>query len=208
MTYPLALVKHQQALSYISKHARVTRPSQVNISDAKHYSNDLKLILHQEQIMPLCAAFGCNNRTGGTKNEPPDVSFHAFPHRNPELMKKWLHNLSRKGYQPSFAAKLCSRHFTDACYKVNLYEKYVGLSPGKKSRRILRDDAVNTEFVHRQSNAISQQSSDRSVRVRKRQVGTGILLFDIYNLIKSDIPTISRCLNITILIACFYDIVH
>ena len=43
-----------------------------------------------------CAALNCTTRKGA-----PGISFHRFPHRNPELTK-WVHNMKRSD------PKICS----------------------------------------------------------------------------------------------------
>ena len=60
-----------------------------------------------------CAALNCTTRKGS-----PGISFHRFPHRNPELLTKWVHNMKRsdisvktKQWVPNEHSLLCSKHF-------------------------------------------------------------------------------------------------
>ena len=39
-----------------------------------------------------CAALNCTTSKGA-----PGISFHRFPHRNPELLTKWVHNMGSVG---------------------------------------------------------------------------------------------------------------
>ncbi|XP_064601179.1 THAP domain-containing protein 1-like [Liolophura sinensis] len=108
--------------------------------------------------MPQCSASGCTNRTdGGIHNVPRDLSFHAFPLRNEELLKQWRHNLGRPDFTPTKASKLCSAHFLPSCFKEDVYGKYgITLTTADKNRkrpRVLTEDAVPTEFVRRSAAA-------------------------------------------------------
>ncbi|XP_057689689.1 zinc finger protein 91 [Corythoichthys intestinalis] len=98
--------------------------------------------------MPQCSAFGCRNRSDGKYNNPPDVSFHAFPLRKEALIKLWLKNVGRLEFTPSKSSKLCSAHFRPSCFQSDPYEKY-GLESSENHRpkkRMLKEDAVPTEF--------------------------------------------------------------
>ncbi|XP_060765746.1 THAP domain-containing protein 1-like [Neoarius graeffei] len=121
--------------------------------------------------MPQCVAFGCNNRTDGKHNDPPDVSFHSFPLKNTKRVRAWLRMIGRSDFKPSRASRLCSKHFLPSAYEEDLFAKYVGLQPGKKPRRILKDDTVPTEFCHRPSasETAASEFSARSVRLKKRR---------------------------------------
>ncbi|XP_070393530.1 peroxynitrite isomerase THAP4-like isoform X2 [Dermacentor albipictus] len=59
---------------------------------------------------------------------------YSFPHRDPELMWRWLYALGREDMQPKNHHRVCSQHFTPSCF-------YAGLD-----RPCLRPDAVPTEF--------------------------------------------------------------
>ncbi|XP_057705172.1 uncharacterized protein LOC130923456 [Corythoichthys intestinalis] len=123
--------------------------------------------------MPHCSAIGCTNRTDG-KHNPPDLSFHSFPTRDRGLLKKWLHNVGREMFTPTKASKLCSAHFLPDCFKVDVYEKY-GLESKerqRRKRRLLEDDAVPTEFVHRSTQQVTLASplSQMEKKERKRQI--------------------------------------
>ena len=58
-----------------------------------------------------CAALNCRS---GYDNETkdPSITFHAFPLKDEELLRKWLSRLARKDFSPTSYSKLCSLHFT------------------------------------------------------------------------------------------------
>ncbi|XP_052088988.1 THAP domain-containing protein 1-like [Mytilus californianus] len=61
--------------------------------------------------MVLCAASGCNNR----HKKDSLISFFRFP-SNPQTRKAWTHYCKRWDFLPSTGHRLCSAHFTNACY--------------------------------------------------------------------------------------------
>ncbi|XP_013790214.1 THAP domain-containing protein 1 A-like isoform X4 [Limulus polyphemus] len=79
--------------------------------------------------MPMCVAWNCNNRP-----RAGPVSFHCFPWRQPELLKKWIANIRRDKWYPTKASRLCSVHFE---------EKYFDRT-GQNVR--LRDNSLPTVF--------------------------------------------------------------
>ena len=89
-----------------------------------------------------CAALNC------TRKGAPGISFHRFPHRNPELLTKWVHNMKRsdisvktKQWVPNEHSLLCSKHFDESCFVVR---------PGKRGHR-LTDGAIPTKFTYGKS---------------------------------------------------------
>uniref|UniRef100_UPI00358FF09D THAP domain-containing protein 1-like n=1 Tax=Myxine glutinosa TaxID=7769 RepID=UPI00358FF09D len=54
-----------------------------------------------------CACYGCTNRT----NQKKDVRFHRFPLENPQLLSKWLTNISTDNFHPTENHRVCSEHF-------------------------------------------------------------------------------------------------
>lgn len=81
-----------------------------------------------------CAAYNCTESK--QKGSSSDVSFHRFPLRNPEQLKKWIHEMKRKDFVPNQHSRICSKHFELSCFVVR---------PGKQGRR-LYDHAVPTIF--------------------------------------------------------------
>ena len=59
---------------------------------------------------------------------------HEFPHKNPQLLQKWVKAIRREKWFPTQSSVLCSTHFSDDCFV-----------EGKKNRR-LKKDAVPSIF--------------------------------------------------------------
>ena len=58
-----------------------------------------------------CSTLNC--KSGYKSSETaPDVSFHRFP-KDPDLLQKWLRNISRKDFILTDNCRLCSLHFKD-----------------------------------------------------------------------------------------------
>ncbi|XP_051745722.1 uncharacterized protein zgc:163143 [Ctenopharyngodon idella] len=78
----------------------------------------------------ICCAYNCKNTAARNKS----VSFHKFPLKDPNLLKKWLKNLRWKDWKPAPNSKICSIHFEEKCLIVE----------GKRTR--LHSWAVPTIF--------------------------------------------------------------
>lgn len=57
--------------------------------------------------------------------------------------------MSREAFVPTKASRLCSEHFEDECFKVDMFEAVVGHPRGTRKRRVLKEGAVPTLFAHR-----------------------------------------------------------
>ena len=65
-------------------------------------------------MVNTCAALNCRN---GYKNETEEgTTLHKFPMQNPDLLKKWLDNLSRANFVPSKNSRVCSKHVEEGCF--------------------------------------------------------------------------------------------
>jgi len=92
-----------------------------------------------------CVAYNCRSRwtkTPGTVKISNVVSFHRFPLRNKELLKKWIIAVRRKSWKPTNASFLCSKHFTPDCFYYSP-SQFVQLNG---QRRKLRPDSVPSVF--------------------------------------------------------------
>uniref|UniRef100_A0A8C1YKA3 THAP domain-containing protein 1 n=1 Tax=Cyprinus carpio TaxID=7962 RepID=A0A8C1YKA3_CYPCA len=76
-----------------------------------------------------CCAYNCKNIS---RNK--SLSFHKFPLKDPNLLKKWLNNLRWKDWKPAPNSKICSIHFEKKCL----------IEDGKRTR--LHSWAVPTIF--------------------------------------------------------------
>ena len=83
--------------------------------------------------MPItCVAWDCTNRM----KKDSSISFHRFPHKNPQLLQKWIQAIRRENWQPTQYSYICSKHFDDSCFVVR---------PGKSGHR-LHEHAVPSIF--------------------------------------------------------------
>ncbi|XP_075721571.1 THAP domain-containing protein 1-like [Rhipicephalus microplus] len=80
--------------------------------------------------MPACWAVNCTSRPEKSSGK----TFHAFPRSQPHLYQQWVVNLKRDKWKPSPGSRLCSSHFTEACFDRS----------GSRTR--LKSDAIPTLF--------------------------------------------------------------
>ena len=69
-------------------------------------------------------------------------------------------------------SRLCPAHFTADAFEEALYARYVGRSPGKATRRRLKEDAFPTEFAFTatvDAGDVVQQENSRKRQVRERR---------------------------------------
>ena len=83
-------------------------------------------------MVVTCIAYGCTEWMGND----PSVSFHQFPHKNPERLRKWIQAIRRKDWVPTKNSYICSKHFTESSFVVR---------PGKQGRR-LYEHAIPSVF--------------------------------------------------------------
>ncbi len=84
-------------------------------------------------MVSSCVAFGCHNRVKAGSG----ISFHRFPHKNPELLQKWLNAIKRKDWLPKAHSYICSVHFQPSCF----------VDHQGQGRCRLKEDAVPTIFA-------------------------------------------------------------
>ncbi|XP_016341121.1 uncharacterized protein LOC107688084 isoform X2 [Sinocyclocheilus anshuiensis] len=92
-----------------------------------------------------CCAYNCKNTA---KNK--SLSFHKFPLKDPNLLKKWLKNLRWKDWKPAPNSKICSIHFEKKCL----------IEDGKRTR--LHSWAVPTIF------SFPKRYLERKVKINPR----------------------------------------
>ena len=114
-----------------------------------------------------CVAGGPNLVSCTNTQHIEVISFHRFPNeeKDPQRRRKWV-NFVRKHrpkFKPSAISSLCSAHFDDSCYNMNLATaKSLGM------RRVLHEDAVPTVDVAGIVPPIEERSTER----KQRQVST------------------------------------
>ncbi|CAH1955273.1 unnamed protein product [Acanthoscelides obtectus] len=110
-----------------------------------------------------CAVVGCNSDNQSKRNPCKNIKFHSFP-QDPNLSKKWLHLTKRKDKVNIKSARVCSKHFCESAYKINLKHTLLGYTP--KSYRALKDDAIPTENLPK---PLSSPGRSTSVAVEKQK---------------------------------------
>lgn len=120
-----------------------------------------------------CAIGGCNSDNQSKKNPlDKNIKFHRFPIKNSHLCKRWLHATKREDKINVKTAAVCSKHFLDSDYKVNLKHQLLNYSP--KCYRALKEDVVPSQNLYqsqtpRVSSAPSTSQLNRKSLSEKRQ---------------------------------------
>ena len=116
--------------------------------------------------MHECQAYGCLNKAGEGAGKGEKVfqipNATKFPAKR-DLAIKWLHNIGTGHTVDKFnfhRKVVCEGQFTEQCFKKDVEHVLLGLP----ERRLLKEDAVLTECVHRQQTqdsfvAVSEQRS-------------------------------------------------
>nr|CAH7714512.1 unnamed protein product [Callosobruchus chinensis] len=102
-----------------------------------------------------CAVVGCNSDNQSKRNPCKDIKFFHFP-KDPNLSKKWLLLSKRKDKVNIKYATVCSKHFCESDYKVNL--KHTLLSYTPKNYRGLKDDASPSQNLPQYSVSLPESS--------------------------------------------------
>ncbi|XP_018783680.1 PREDICTED: uncharacterized protein LOC108965600 isoform X2 [Bactrocera latifrons] len=94
----------------------------------------------------FCAVQNCGDKYGHAEN----ISFHKFPFKRQELMKKWL-DFAQRGpdWQPSKWSAICSRHFRDDDFNC------------APDRKILKKTAVPCLHNQKHVQTIEKQYTER-----------------------------------------------
>ena len=64
-------------------------------------------------MVTSCIAYGCTYRA----KKGSGISFHRFPIKRPDLLKKWIQAVRRKKWIPHENSYICSAHFPESCFK-------------------------------------------------------------------------------------------
>lgn len=112
-----------------------------------------------------CAVVGCDSDNQSKRNPCKDVKFFSFP-KDANLSKKWLHLTKREDKVNLKNAVICSKHFCESDYNVNL--KHIFLDYIPKNYRGLKDDAIPTQNLP-QSQCVSLLGSSTSGAGEKRK---------------------------------------
>ncbi|KAJ8932645.1 hypothetical protein NQ318_002942 [Aromia moschata] len=121
-----------------------------------------------------CAVVGCDSDNQSKRNPCKNVKFFSFP-KDDNLSKKWLHLTKREDKVNLKNAVICSKHFCESDYKVNL--KHIFLDYIPKNYRGLKDDAIPTQNLP-QSQCVSLLGSSTSGAGEKRKKNVCLFLHD------------------------------
>ena len=84
-------------------------------------------------MVTSCVAYNCTNQ----RKAGSGISFHRFPHSNPDCLAKWINAIKRKDWRPNKESYICSDRFDAACFIT---------IPGCVGRR-LKPDAIPSKFA-------------------------------------------------------------
>ena len=112
-----------------------------------------------------CSVEGCN------KTDNDDVTFHLFPHKNPEIVKKWTdfvnRNRTSNGFTPEKWSFVCSAHFEPTAYP-SKYALEMSLMGTTTKRKVLKPDAYPTlDLEYKSTDDVYVVNHDVGDRKRK-----------------------------------------
>lgn len=112
-----------------------------------------------------CSAVNCRSGYQG-QTKVPNLTFHAFPLGNKELLKVWLSRVARKNFTPSKYSKLCSLHFKEEDFIEHSIDQQLRRKRRRVdltlSRRRLKPGAVPSVFSNFPDYYISKDQPSRS----------------------------------------------
>lgn len=117
--------------------------------------------------MPQCAVFGCNNASGREKIDSETgsvISYHKIP-SDKSLRKSWINRLSRKDWEPTKNAVVCSIHFKPIDFEPDMYSRIMGTD--SRPRR-LKNGAVPSMFLRGQKRLHPSELRSTSACLDKR----------------------------------------
>lgn len=77
-----------------------------------------------------CALPKCKKQ----QRKDSQTTFHLFPHKRPDNLRKWLQSIGDESFVPKLREKICSDHFDPSCFYAS------------HCRKTLKPDAVPTIF--------------------------------------------------------------
>ena len=105
-------------------------------------------------IMPSCCVPDCWN--DNKKQECHHLSWFRFPlgQNQKGLLRQWLARIGRVDFVPTSASRVCSAHFEENSFQVDLVGQLLPEHrEGKRARR-LKADAVPTLFARNEQSAL------------------------------------------------------
>jgi len=79
-----------------------------------------------------CCVPQCTYRVSKYSN----ISFHEFPHSNPQLLEQWLRRIKRKNFKPArHVSFVCSEHFLESDFKADLTSRKKKEDKDRRTRK-------------------------------------------------------------------------
>jgi len=120
-----------------------------------------------------CCAVGCKVGYKSQGKTPENVTLFVFP-KTPELLKKWLKNLSRENFTVTASSRLCSLHFLPSDFETERKDSNVARkkSGGALKSKKLKIGAVPTVFQKRPHYLEYEASTSRDTTKTTAQART------------------------------------
>ena len=106
------------------------------------------------KITRICKRYCCIPQFENNNKKNPEMSFHKIP-KNPEMRKKWIRLLKRKGIRdPGPSHRVCSSHFVGGTktYSNNIPTIFGAVTSKPRKIPTVRIVAENDPVIPKQSN--------------------------------------------------------
>ena len=110
--------------------------------------------------MVNCFVPGCVNYSAKSNG----ISYHKLP-RDTRRRKAWLERIRRTNMPPLENCYVCSEHFSEESFEVNLRAQITGV----KCKRRLKEDAIPSEFCFHPPAKRPRLSSENRLRCRSHE---------------------------------------
>lgn len=149
------------------------------------------LLLHIDNSIKMrCAVVSCKSDNQSKKTPCKNIKFFHFP-KDLNLRKKWLDATKRKDKVNIKTAVVCSKHFCESDYKVNL--KYILLNYTPKNYRGLKDDAIPKQNLFQSQVSVASLPTSRQMgKLRNEKKKRNQIVNEILNTkdMEEDMPEI------------------
>lgn len=105
--------------------------------------------------MPQCFVLNCGNYYGKTRG---NVIYHMIP-TTETLRNKWIELCRGKFAKCTSYARICSEHFSSACYQRDLQHELLGLPLRRKLKRDALPDRNLPKFGRKKKSSIDEDLS-------------------------------------------------
>ena len=80
------------------------------------------------------------------------------------MVKQWIHNCRRAGWKPTRYAILCSAHFEESCFEIDLFNKLMGQDPSLKPEAVPAYTMYLSRRFRHNANTRPRELSNRKAR--------------------------------------------